>query len=298
MSTEARAAPASGTPDADRDLAAETVIEPRAAGPAKRLNELWRYRHLLRYFGDRAVEKRTSRTLLGSAWLVIRPVVNIGIKGLIFGLLLGVPSGNVPYLLFFLVGMSIWIFFDYGLLWTTRSIEINRRLLTKVYFPRLLLPFATILPALLELGVALVLVALALAGYGLFDQLYLPLDLTILLAPAALIMCMLLIFSIGLFTSVLGATTRDMRFSLRFVTDVWFYLTPVIYPLSLLPDGLQTVASLNPMTPILEMFKLGLIGEGTVEPIGVVSCLTVITVTGTLGLRYFVRVEAESVDRV
>jgi len=277
----------------------EVVIEPRAAGVGERLRELWRYRRLLGYFGDRAVEKRTARTLLGRAWLVLRPAMDIGIKAFIFGVVLGVPSGAVPYLLFFLVGMTIWYLFDYGLLWSTRSIEMNRRLVTKLYFPRLLLPLASVKPALLEFGVCCILIAVAILGYGIVDgEWYLSLEPRLLLAPAAVLLCLALSTAIGLFTSVLGATTRDMRFSLRYITGFWFYVTPVIYPVSLLPDYAQPIAQVNPLTPIVEMFKLGLLGEGEVEPLAVVTLLAVIAVVGVAGVRYFVRAEASSVDSI
>lgn len=281
-----------------RTTAETTIIEPRREGVGPRLKEVWRYRDLLPYFGGRARDKIVARTILGKPWLVVRPLVDIGVKALVFGLLLNVSSGPVPYLLFFIAGMTAWRWFDYGLLWVTRSIELNRKLVTKLYFPRLLLPIASISPALIDLCVCLLLLALALGGYAVFDANYLPLDLRLLLIPLALLLCYAQIMAIGLWTSVLGATTRDTRFTLRYVTDVWFYLTPVLYPISLLPATLQTVAQFNPMTTVVEMFKLGALGEGDVRLLGLLVLVTVIGVVGTFGLRFFARAESDAVDRM
>ena len=275
------------------------VIEPRRQGLGERLRELRQYRRLLRYFGTRALDKLTARTVLGRWWLLLRPTLDVVIATVIFGGVLNIPSIDVPYPVLFIAGATCWRLFENSLLWTTRSLELNRKLISKVYFPRLLLPFAALAPALVEFAIYITFLLVAITIASLADgELYLRVGPELLGSAAALVMAVAFALGIGLWTSVLGANTRDVRFSLNYILGFWFFLTPVIYPLSMIPASYRTVAALNPMTPIVELFKWGLLDAGEVRPVGLLFAGVVIVATWAGGLSFFSRAEAEAVDRL
>jgi lipopolysaccharide transport system permease protein len=276
------------------------VIEPRRPGAAERLRELRTYRGLLRYFALRSLQKVTGRTILGNWWLFLRPACEVGTAVLIFAGVLNVrSSGPVPYLVMFIAGATCWRLFENCALWSTRSLELNRKLLGKVYFPRLLLPVASLAPAFVEFAFYLAFLAAAVAIASAIDgTLYLRADFGLLAAPVALAMGAMFALGIGLFTSVLGANARDVRFTLGYVLGFWYFLTPVIYPLEMVPANARWLAELNPMTPIVELFKWGLLDAGSVRPTGLVIASVLITCVWIGGLRFFSRYEAEAVDRL
>jgi lipopolysaccharide transport system permease protein len=273
------------------------VIEPRRRGALERSRELRQYRGLLGYFGARSMEKITARTILGRWWLVLRPVMDIATGALIFSGVLKIPSLHLPYVLFFLAGATCWRLLETGLLWTTRSLEIHRRLLSKVYFPRLLLPVAALAPAMIEFACYLIALTLAVLFFWAKDgTTYLEFGPGMLAAVCALLMSQALALGIGLWTAVLGAQTRDLRYSLTYFLGFWYLMTPVVYPLSLVPPGLQGIAQINPMTSIVELFKWGLFDAGSVRPGGLAGAGVLIVVVWIGGLWYFGRAESAAVD--
>jgi len=170
----------------------------------------------------------------------------------------------------------VWSFFEQSLTWATRSLELNRKLLQKVYFPRILLPIASCAPALYELAAYGTLLAIAIAFLSLSDgQMYLQIDISMLASVGALLLAGGLALAIGIWTSVLGANVRDVRYSMLYVLGFWFYVTPVIYPLSLVPHKYQALAQINPMTPIVELFRRGLFGAGQVNAWSVAATVVV-----------------------
>ena len=277
-----------------------TVIEPRRRGGAERARELWRHRGLVRFFSGRATQKMYARTKLGKLWIPLRPILDTSSKALIFGGLLGAQANGAPYLIFFMAGMASWTLFDRSLYWMTRSLELNRNLVSKLYFPRLLLPIAALAPPLIEALVYFALLGVALFGYLIADGTwYLELDpIHLVGAVSALTLSVALAGAIAMFTSVLGASTRDMRFTLAYITSFWFFLTPVIYPLSQIPERFQALAQVNPMTPIVELFKWGLLDGGSVNPGGLAWACVLIVVIASAGLVFFARAENFAVDRV
>lgn len=263
------------------------------------MHELRAHRGLLRFFAGRAIDKVVRRTVLGRLWLVLRPFLDVASKVLVFGGLLAVPSDGIPYFLFFLAGMTTWSLFEQTLTWSTRSLELNRKLLQKVYFPRILLPIASCAPALYELAAYGVLLVIAIAVVSIGDAtLYLQIDLSLLASVAALALAGALALAIGIWTSVLGANVRDVRYSMLYILGFWFYVTPVIYPLSLVPAKYQVIAQINPMTPIVELFRRGLFGVGQVNAWALAATVVLIVVVAASGLWYFGRAEAAAVDRL
>lgn len=275
------------------------VIEPRATGVRERVRELWRSRRMVRFFGRRFIEKSFLRTWLGRLWLPLRPILDVGSKILIFGLLLNAPSDGVPYAVFFLIGQSAWIFFSTTLYWMTRSVELNKRYLRHVYVPRLMLLASALAFPLVNLVLYGILTAGVLLYFWIGDgALYLAFGVDTLLAPTGLLLMTGIAAAIGFFTSVLGAQARDVRFMLSYVLGFWMLLSPVIYPLSSVPESARAIASLNPAAAPLEMIRFGLIGEGTVTSVGLISTGAFIAVVGALGLRFFARSESAALDRL
>jgi lipopolysaccharide transport system permease protein len=275
------------------------TIEPRSGGAVARLREVWTYRRLLRFFATRAVTKLYRNTILGKSWLLLRPLVPLFVRAIVFGGLLNVGSNNIPYFLFLVIGTTCWDLFAGSLTWATRSLEQNRGLIGKVYVPRVILPVAMTAPAFINLFIHLG-VAACTAGYFYVTHgtPYVVLSPQLLWALGGLLLAVTLALGIGFFTSVLATIGRDVRFTLAFVLDFWYFLTPVLYPVSAVPAEYRWALYLNPMAAAVEMFKFGLLGVGHVEPALVGSATAVTLAVLGAGLWYFTRAESDAVDRV
>jgi lipopolysaccharide transport system permease protein len=274
------------------------AIEARQPGLWERVREFWAYRSLLTFFGRRYVQKMYIRTWLGWLWLPLRPLLSVGARVLVFGGVLKIPSDGLPYLLFFLVGMSAWELFASTTFWATRSIELNRGILRRIYVPRLTALVAAIAPSSVNYGIYLCIVAVAVAGYWLADGvMYVDFEMDLLVALLGLLLMLLLALGIGLWTSVYAAQARDVRFGLGYVLSFWFFLTPVIYPVSAVPDSYRAMVYANPMTAPIEMVKYGILGTSWDVPDKalVVTGVSVLLV-GMSGLWFFSRSEAAALD--
>jgi lipopolysaccharide transport system permease protein len=278
----------------------EWTIEPRGDGLWPRVRDVWRSRHLVRYFGSQALDKAYSRTLLGWTWLFARALFPALVGTFVFGNVVGVEhGGDVPYFLFFLTGMSCWHLFDQSLMWITRSLESNRRLLTKMYFPRLILPVANVAPALAEFLVQLILLLSAALYYFVKDgRSYLSFGPPMLAALVALFLSVVLALGLGFWTSVLGANYRDVRFALRYVMGFWYFLTPVIYPVSRVPENLRWLVELNPMASLVQMFRWGMIGHGEVALLPLAGALSLMCAVFLGGVWFFGFAEGRAVDKL
>lgn len=275
------------------------VIEPRQPGVLERVVEFWRYRSMTYYFGRQMLEKLYRRTWLGWLWIPLRPLLAVGPAAFVFGGLLGVSSGDVPYPLFFLVSSAAWELFSLTMFWGTRSIELGRRVLRRMYVPRLTCLFGALVPAGTIFGVYVVIAAIAFVAFGLSDgENYLDLGVNTFATLGGMALLIAISFSIACFTSVYGAQARDVRFTLSYVLGFWMFLSPVIYPMSEVPDSYRTITSLNPATAPIELFRIGLFGDGVVPTTALVSCFVTIAVVGSLGLWFFNRSEVAALDAI
>jgi len=275
------------------------VIEPHRSNIGPYIRDLWRDRHLVPFFGHRLLLKLYARTKLGWFWIPARPVLDVVTRSFVFGGLLAAPSEGVPYTLFFVKGLMAWSFFDRFLFWATRSIEINSKLVEKMYFSRLVLPVSASLPALIEFSVYVVLTILASFYFFATDGVFYPqLGLHSLEALAGLFLIICLAFGIGLWTSVLGAFTRDTRFTLAYAVSFLFFVSPIIYPFSSVSGLVREVMMLNPLTAPLEMVRSGLLGVGGVPLQALVVTLVACGVSLASGLWFFSRAEAAAVDEL
>jgi lipopolysaccharide transport system permease protein len=247
---------------------------------------------LVDYFARRAIEKNYARTRLGKPWLLIRPLMDSGGKALIFGGVLSVPSNGVPYFLFLLAGMSTWRLFDRALYWGTRSLELNRRLTAQLYFPRLILPVAHLAPGIVDYVIYSAVMLVVAGYYGITDHdFYLRGGIHPLVTVAAVLLCLAFACALALWTSVIGERYRDVRFTLHYVLEFWFFVTPVLFPLSAVPHGIRPLAAANPMTGIVQMAKWGLLGIDSLDPLVIGWSVFATLAFGVLGIRFFRRAE-------
>jgi lipopolysaccharide transport system permease protein len=275
------------------------LIEPRQHDVLSRARELWAYRYLWWYFASNAIRDMYRRSMFGWLWLLMRVAGPVGLSALIFGGVLNVPSQGIPYFLFFLCGTTTWVLFERSLLVVTRSIEGNRRLITKVYFPRLILPMASVAPALMYLSILLVTTSVAVLYYYRRDGVWwITISPRLVASVGAVFLSLFFAISVGLWTSVLQARYRDVRYGLRYFMPFWFYFTPVIYPLEHIPEKWRWVVSINPMAPIVELYKWGTLGQGHVTVRGVSTSLLLILLTFVFGMWFFNREEAASIDKL
>jgi lipopolysaccharide transport system permease protein len=221
-----------------------------------RLGELWQYRELLYFLVWRDVKVRYKQTVLGAAWAVIQPVTAMIIFSIIFGRYANIPSNGLPYPVFVYAGLLAWLYFQQSLTQSSASIVGNAQLVTKVYFPRLVIPLASVASPVVDFGIALTVLLALMAWYGIVP------GIELLAAPAFLALALLVAFGIGLWLSALNVRYRDVPYALPFVAQVWLFATPVIYPTSLLPADWRWLLSLNPMTGVIEGFRWSLLGTG------------------------------------
>ena len=257
-----------------------------------RLREVWDYRELLYFFVLRDVKVRYRQTLIGVVWVVLQPLMTMGVFTLFFGRLAKLPSNGLPYPVFYFTALVPWSYFAQALQNCTNVIVENQHVVTKVYFPRLVLPLAAVSSGLVDFTVGFgVMLALVMA-YGIH------LAANALLLPALIFLALLTALGVGLWTSALNALYRDMRSIIPFVIQFWMLASPVAYPSSLVPGRWRLLYGLNPMAGVIDGFRWALTGHG--EPPGpmlLVSTAMVLLVLVS-GLLFFQRVEGTVADRV
>jgi homopolymeric O-antigen transport system permease protein len=275
---------------------AQWEVTPRHPGALATIAEVWRYRRLLGFIGDRALRKIYRRTVLGWLWVFINPLFPIALRAVVFGALLGVGSDGIPYFLFLLAGTVVWEVFAASLMWGTRSLEMHGDLSDQIYHPRALLPFGNMTPALLNVALKIGVLVLAVMFYAARDgRAYVRSDLALLWALAALLLALLLALAISFFTSIWGENARDIRFALNQLLSIWYLLTPVLYPLSQVPEAQRGWLLLNPLAIIVETFKWGLFGVGEFYPEAFGATALAVAAALLGGLIYFSRSEARAI---
>jgi lipopolysaccharide transport system permease protein len=278
-------------------LGAAWVIEPRREGLMARLRDVWKYRRLMLFFAVRAFERMYAGTILGRSWILIRALLPLAVQTLVFGGVLGVGSQGVPYFLFVSVGTTAWDLFAQATMWGTRSLQMNRAFLTRIYIPRLILPIATMSPAIINFVIHIAVVAGAILYYRITRGVWFFTPLNLGWALFAILLVLVLALGIALWTSVPALVARDVRFTLGYVLGFWLFLTPVLYPL---PRDAKYgwLLSLNPMSAIVTAFKHGTLGLGAprLDDLGI--ALLVIAVVLGSGLWFFSRAEGDAADKV
>jgi lipopolysaccharide transport system permease protein len=271
------------------------VIEPRREGLTARARDVWRYRRLLLFFVKKSFQKLYARTQLGWSWILIRPLFPLLVSTLVFGGVLGVGSQGIPYFLFVSVGTAVWDLFAHAAMWGTRSLDMNRQFLSRIYIPRLILPIANMAPALLNFSIHLGIVLGAVVYYRVTTGVLYLAPWNLLWAVVGVVLAMVLALGIALWTSVPALVARDVRFTLNYVLGFWVLATPVLYPLP--PDSKYAwLASINPMTAPVNAFKYGILGLDVLSLRDLANCLGITAVLLLSGLWFFNRHEASAAD--
>jgi lipopolysaccharide transport system permease protein len=270
-----------------------TIIAPSKGWTALQLSTIWQYRELLYFLVWRDIKVRYKQTALGIMWVVLQPVMTMLIFSGLFGLLLQVPSNGIPYPVFVFTGLLPWTYFASALSRSSVSLVDSRNLITKVYFPRLLVPLTGVLAGLIDFIVGLTVLIVLMLMYGVV-----PTE-AVLLTPAFLLLAMLTALGFGLWLSALNVRFRDIGYVIPFLIQIWLYVTPVIYSVSLIPQRFQFLLGLNPMTSVVTGFRWAILGQPpATETSPVVFALSIIITAVVLisGLIFFRRTERTFAD--
>ncbi|MBX2959488.1 MAG: ABC transporter permease [Flavobacteriales bacterium] len=236
--------------------------------PKKRLfsiniHEIWFYRDLLKMFVKRDFVTVYKQTMLGPLWFFIQPIFTVLIYTFVFGKLAGISTDGLPKILFYLSGTIFWNYFSDCFNKTATVFRDNQNIFGKVYFPRLITPLSIVISSLFKLAIQLILFVAILSYYVLFGNLQLHFQFEILLFPILIILMGALALGFGLVITSLTTKYRDLIFLLQFGVQLLMYATPVIYPLSSVPEKYKWLITMNPMTSIIETFRYGILGEGS-----------------------------------
>jgi lipopolysaccharide transport system permease protein len=231
------------------------IIEPNKTWSALDLHDLWTFRELLYFLTWRDVKVRYKQTELGVAWAIIQPLFTMLVFTLFFGRLAGVPSDNVPYPVFAYAGLLAWTFFANAITNSGNSLVGSANLITKVYFPRMIIPGAAVAAGLVDFAIAFLIMVLLMIYYGVM------VTWGILMFPVLVLLTTLLALGMGMWLSALNVKYRDVRFALPFLVQLWMFVSPVIYPASFLPEKYRWLLWLNPMTGIIEGYRSSLFGR-------------------------------------
>ena len=267
-------------------------IEPAGRRISLGLQELWEYRELLYFLTWRDLAIRYKQTILGAAWAIIQPLFTMLIFSLFLGKLAKVPSDGIPYPIFTFSALVPWTFFANGLTQSTNSLVASANMIKKVYFPRLTIPIAPILSGLVDFVLAFGVLLVMMLFYGT------KLTGNVLWLPLFLLLALVTCLGAGIWLAALNVEYRDIRYIVPFLTQLWMYATPVVYPSSLLGEPWRTLYGLNPMAGVIEGFRWALLGSGT-SPGGIIyiSALATIILLVT-GIIYFRRMEKRFADIV
>jgi len=268
-----------------------TLIRPSRGWIALDLRELWTYRELLYFLTWRDIKVRYKQTALGAAWAIIQPFFTMVVFSLFFGRLAGVPSDGIPYPIFAYCALLPWNFFAGALDRAGNSLVGSANLLTKVYFPRLVIPISAVLAGLVDFAIAFVVLVGMMFFYGIMPT------IAIVTLPFFLLLALLTALAAGLWLSALNVQYRDVRYTIPFLTQFWMFLSPVAYAASLVPEQWRLLYGLNPMAGVIEGFRWALLGSAPPGPL-LAASVAVVVLMLVGGLYVFKRMEKSFADVV
>jgi lipopolysaccharide transport system permease protein len=269
---------------------ASVLIRPISGWVPINLRDLWAYRELLYFLTWRDIKVRYKQTALGMAWVVLQPLLLMLVFTMFFGRLVELPSDGIPYPLFTYTALLPWQLFSRALNEGSMSLIAHERVITKTYFPRILLPASAVLASLIDFGIAF----LVLIGFILFYGVH-P-GLAIFTLPLFVLLVVMTAFGVSLWLAAFNVLYRDVRYVLPFLTQLWMFATPIIYPVSVVPDSWRLLYSLNPMVGVVEGFRWALLGN--TSGMDTMFGLSALVVAGVLagGILYFQSVQQTFAD--
>ena len=247
------------------------VITPPASLELPDFRELWEYRGLFFFLVRRDLKLRFQQTVIGFLWILLQPLLQMLIFYVFLGILVKVPTGEVPYHIFFLSAFIVWQFFSQVVNFSSFSLVGNIGLITKSYFPRLVLPFSTVVSALVDFGVSFLL----LLFFLLINKNY-PISLRYLMLPILLVITTVFASGVGLLFGALMVVFRDMKNLLGFILMIWMYLTPIMYPISIIPEKYQILLYLNPLTGLVDAYRWVFLRQGDLPRLDYLSISLII----------------------
>jgi len=247
-------------------------LQPSARWRALSLRDLWEYRELLIMLVTRDLRVRYKQTALGASWAILQPLASMAIFSIFFGRLVKVPSDNVPYPIFALAGLVPWMYFSNSLGQSSNSVVGCVSLITKVYFPRLILPLSSVISGIADLLVGFALLLAMTLYYGIVP------GVRLLVLPGFVLLAITACLGVGLWLSAVNVRYRDVRYITPFLIQFWMYATPVVYPSSLLKEPWRTLFALNPMVGVVEGFRWSILNTDTF-PWAMVGCSAAVAIT-------------------
>jgi lipopolysaccharide transport system permease protein len=270
-----------------------TYLKPAKGLAALNLYDLWLYRELIYFMTWRDLKVRYKQTLLGAGWAILRPFLTMVVFSIFFGNLAKVPSDGIPYPIFAYTGLLPWELFATALNVASRSLVQNSNMITKVYFPRVILPLASILAGLVDFAIAFVILVGMMFYYHIFPT------QAIWMLPLYLLLTLVTAMGVGLWLSAMNVLYRDIGYITPFLTQFWMYITPIAYGASLVPSKWKMIYALNPMVGVVNGFRWALLGTGQGAPTDSLIISVVVSVVLLVsGLIYFRRMERIFADMV
>ena len=268
------------------------TIEPPRGALQVGVRELWEHRELLYFLTWRDIKVRYKQTALGVAWAVLQPLATMAVFSLFFGRLARMPSEGVPYPLFAFTALVPWTFFANGLTQAANSVVLNQNLVTKIYFPRLAIPIATVLAGAVDFAVAFLLLVVLMLYYGV------PVSPRMLWIVPYSLLALATALGVGFWLAALNVQYRDVRYTVPFLVQLWLFATPIAYPSTLLGEPWRTVYGINPMVGVVEGFRWALLGTGSGPGAMVGVSAVVALLLMVSGAVYFRRMEQTFADVV
>ncbi|HEY59556.1 MAG TPA: ABC transporter permease [Anaerolineae bacterium] len=268
------------------------ILKPSKGWSALNLIDLWLYRELIYFLTWRDLKVRYKQTLLGVSWAVLQPFMTMVVFSIFFGELAKVPSDGLPYPIFSFTALLPWTLFSKALQGASRSLVASAHMITKVYFPRIILPLSSVLAGVVDFVIAFVVLLGMMFYYGIFPT------VNVWVLPLFLLMALVNAVGVGLWLSALNVLYRDIGYILPFLTQFWMFITPIAYPASIVPEKWQILYAINPMTGVVEGFRWALLGSGEAPGLILLVSSAVAVVILISGLFYFKRMERLFADMV
>ena len=270
----------------------ETIIRPKSTFSFEDIREIWNYRELLYFFTWKEFKVRYKQTIVGALWAIIQPFVTMVVFSVFFGRLAGIPSDGIPYPIFVYVGLLFWQFFSTSLSETSNSLISNTGIVTKVYFPRLILPISGVLTKFVDFAISSSILVVLMIYYG-----YVPHLSGLLLMPLLLLITFFASAGGGLFLASINVKYRDVRYALPFFIQMLLFLTPVIYPPSIAGEY-SWILAINPMTGVIKGARAGLLGNEPINWALIGISLVATAVLFSIGVYFFKKTERYFADLV